>query len=148
MHCVKQRGGGAQEKCCCWSQSTGKWDGEWKVDAFLFGYVGGRLEFFLIMILSVFFINMSPRRTNNFFHHADLSHFTLLGQPGIKEMFCVSKYIGELAVVIYWFSRLLSPLAKKGKMLMLPCFKRLSASVCQSNWRIKMLLYVKFRTWI
>lgn len=29
--------------------------GEWKVDAFLFGCVGGRLEFFKIIILSVFF---------------------------------------------------------------------------------------------
>lgn len=91
-----------------------------------------------------FFIDISPReewRTNLFFHHADLSHVILLGHPGVKERLCLSKYMGQLAVFIYWFSRLLSPLAKKEKMLMLLCFKRLSASVCPSNWRIKMLLY-------
>lgn len=37
----------------------------------------------------------------SFFHHADLSHLFLLGHPGIKERFYVSKYIGQLAFFIY-----------------------------------------------
>lgn len=84
----------------------------------------------------------------SFFHHADLSHFFLLGHPGIKERFYVSKYIEQLVFFIYWFSRLLSPLTKKEKNAYASTVSEIICFSVSDNWRINLLLYVKFRTWI